>query len=280
MINIETIDDVKILKELTKNSSDMVELKTELGDLKATIELQGQLINKQNETIKKLSSQKSLTAQEVVDALLAHREVVLPKRVDVRPKIQQIKTDNDYFEIPQSLFRKGIVKDYNKIIVDGNDLIHLTVKNQKMKIPVSTVQLLYMLEVQKSRGGKLLNKDVTHFCNVFNLTRQQISKVCYNLQERVFFDAINSVDNQIKQSNFKVINDSIYILYNNKKFDTKISVDLFDTLVQIYINSNKEFETIFKLSMEHKKINPIHLLTVLKRNSFVSKAIASDKVKK
>lgn len=280
MINIETIDDVKILKELTKNNSDMVELKTELGDLKATIELQGQLINKQNETIKKLSSQKSLTAQEVVDALLAHREVVLPKRVDVRPKIQQIKTDNDYFEIPQSLFRKGIVKDYNKIIVDGNDLIHLTVKNQKMKIPVSTVQLLYMLEVQKSRGGKLLNKDVTHFCNVFNLTRQQISKVCYNLQERVFFDAINSVDNQIKQSNFKVINDSIYILYNNKKFDTKISVDLFDTLVQIYINSNKEFETIFKLSMEHKKINPIHLLTVLKRNSFVSKAIASDKVKK
>lgn len=280
MINIETIDDVKILKELTKNSSDMVELKTELGDLRATIELQGQLINKQNETIKKLSSQKSLTAQEVVDALLAHREVVLPKRVDVRPKIQQIKTDNDYFEIPQSLFRKGIVKDYNKIIVDGNDLIHLTVKNQKMKIPVSTVQLLYMLEVQKSRGGKLLNKDVTHFCNVFNLTRQQISKVCYNLQERVFFNAINTVDNQIKQSNFKVINDSIYILYNNKKFDTKISVDLFDTLVQIYINSNKEFETIFKLSMEHKKINPIHLLTVLKRNSLVSKAIANDKVKK
>ena len=280
MINIETIDDVKILKELTKNNSDMVELKTELGDLKATIELQGQLINKQNETIKKLSSQKSLTAQEVVDALLAHREVVLPKRVDVRPKIQQVKTDNDYFEIPKSLFRKGIVKDYNKIIVEGNDLIHLTVKNQKMKIPVSTVQLLYMLEVQKSRGGKLLNKDVTHFCNVFNLTRQQISKVCYNLQERVFFDAINTVDNQIKQSNFKIIDNSIYILHNSKKFDTKISVDLFDTLVQIYINSNKEFETIFKLSMEHKKINPIHLLTVLKRNSFVSKAIASDKVKK
>ena len=108
MINIETIDDVKILKELTKNNSDMVELKTELGDLKATIELQGQLINKQNETIKKLSSQKSLTAQEVVDALLAHREVVLPKRVDVRLKIQQVKTDNDYFEIPKSLFRKGM----------------------------------------------------------------------------------------------------------------------------------------------------------------------------
>lgn len=280
MINIETIDDVKILKELTKNNSDMVELKTELGDLRATIELQGQLINKQNETIKKLSSQKSLTAQEVVDALLAHREVVLPKRVDVRPKIQKVKTDNDYFEIPKSLFRKGIVKDYNKIIVDGNDLIHLTVKNQKMKIPVSTVQLLYMLEVQKSRGGRLLDKDVTHFCNVFNLTRQQISKVCYNLQERVFFDAINTVDNQIKQSNFKIIDNSIYILHNSKKFDTKISVDLFDTLVQIYINSNKEFETIFKLSMEHKKINPIHLLTVLKRNSLVSKAIASNKVKK
>lgn len=278
MINIETLDDVKILKELTKDNLDMMDLKAEILGLKEKIDLQGEIINKQNQVIEKLNSQKALTAQDVVDALLSHKEISLPKRVNIKPKIQQIKRDDDYFEIPQSLFNKGIVKDYNKILVKGNDLIHLTVKNQKMKIPVSTIQLLYMLEVQKSRGGKLLNEDVNHFCRVFNLTRQQISKVCYNLQERVFFEAINTIDNQIKQSSFQVIDDFIYIINKGKKFNTEISVDLFNTLIQIYVNSNKEFETIFKLSMEHKKINPIYLLTVLKRNTLVSEAILNKKV--
>ena len=208
MIIIETLDDVKILKELTKDNLDMMDLKAEIVGLKEKIDLQGEIINKQNQVIEKLSSQRALTAQDVVDALLSHKEISLPKRVNIKPKIQQIKRDDDYFEIPQSLFNKGIVKDYNKILVKGNDLIHLTVKNQKMKIPVSTIQLLYMLEVQKSRGG----------------------------------------------------------------------IDLFNTLIQIYVNSNKEFETIFKLSMEHKKINPIYLLTVLKRNALVSEAILNKKV--
>ena len=70
----------------------------------------------------------------------------------------------------------------------------------------------------------------------------------------------------------------IYIINKGKKFNTEISVDLFNTLIQIYVNSNKEFETIFKLSMEHKKINPIYLLTVLKRNALVSEAILNKKV--
>ena len=94
----------------------------------------------------------------------------------------------------------------------------------------------------------------------------------------VSFLKFNTIDNQIKQSSFQVIDDFIYIINKGKKFNTEISVDLFNTLIQIYVNSNKEFETIFKLSMEHKKINPIYLLTVLKRNALVSEAILNKKV--
>ena len=91
MINIETLDDVKILKELTKDNLDMMDLKAEIVGLKEKIDLQGEIINKQNQVIEKLSSQRALTAQDVVDALLSHKEISLPKRVNIKPKIQQIK---------------------------------------------------------------------------------------------------------------------------------------------------------------------------------------------
>ena len=278
MINIETIEDVKLLKELTGDDSRIIELESKIKDLNVFVKKQNKIIREQNEIIKEISSREVLTAQDVLEMVSKELDkktpVTLPTPQKVRLKKDAIGPD-DYFTIPQSLIEKGLAKEYNKVLVDGNKLIHFTVRNQKMTIPVTTIQLLYMLEKQKTRGGKLLNKDVDRFATLFKVSRQKLIKVCYNLQERVFFDVINSVDDQIKQSNFKIKDGFIYIINKGKEFNTQITPELFNDLVQIYINSNKEFETIFNLSMEYKKINPIYLLTVLKRNNIVSKAIAA-----
>lgn len=279
MINIETIDDVKILKELTGDDSRIIELESKLKDLNNIVEEQNRVMKRQNEIIKEIRSQKVLTAQDVMDIMFKEmNKQSVSKLPKSKPSKAVKETNGDkYFNVPQSLIDKGLAKEYNKILVDGNTLIHYTVRNQKMKIPVTTIELLYMLEKQKSRGGKLLEKDVDNFSKLFNVPRQKLVKVCYNLQERVFFDAINTIDNQIKQSTFKYKNGFIYIVSNGKEFNTKMTPQLFNELVQIYVNSNKEFETIFNLSREIrcKEINPIYLLTLLKRNSFVSKVIAT-----
>ena len=59
--------------------------------------------------------------------------------------------------------------------------------------------------------------------------------------------------------------------------DTKIDEKLFNYLLNVYVNSDQPYSTIYKLSKERKDINPIHLLAVLKRNEVVSKTITQSR---
>lgn len=276
MINIETIEDVKVLKELIQDNSRMIELEEQVGFLTDTVKTQ-------NKLIKQLSKKEALTAEDVLTIMrkaLKEEQKTVVKNVKMptakkskRKRVQSAPSPKDVFVIPKNLKEKDIVKPYNKILLDGNVLIHKTTMNQKRKIPISTVELLYLLESYKSRGNKLLVEDVNFFSKLFDINKVQFCKILYNLGEGTFFNAINSIDDQIKQSNFKYKNGSIHIINKGKTYDTKISAKDFEYMVNVYINDNKPYKVIFNLSKENKKINPIHLLTILRRNTVVSKAI-------
>ena len=274
MFNIETLEDVKILKELTNSTNDakIRELELELQDLSQRNNELLAITQEQKKVIDKISN--SLITPEQCRDIVFNMLNNVSKKDIVKRRASKIKTigvpkpDEEEFE-----FAKAMRKKFNKIIVEGNTLIHYTIKNQKMKLPVSTIQLLAMVEVYQHRQRKLLNKDSRNICKLFDINKVQFGKIYYNLKEGVFFETLNEIDNQIKRTNFRYKNGTIHIVNGTNLIDTKIDAKTFNYLVNVYANSNQPYSTVYRLSKEKPQLNPIHLLSVLKKNSFISKMI-------
>lgn len=262
MIQIQTIDDVKLLKELT-NDVKVVELEQRIHELETINEKQSAMIDKIMKNLITADKCKKIVADSLERAPISKK---LPKK-----KISVVKSDTEAFDFTETMKRK-----FNKILVNENELIHHTVRNQKMKLPVDVIEFLALFEIYKLRKGIFLNKDVEKFCKLFNINKVQFGKIYYNLREGVFFDAINFIDTQIRQTSFVVENKMIYIVQGGKKIDTKIDVDKFNYLVNVYVNSKQPYAAIYKLSKEMKGVKPVHLLAVLRKNEKVSKAIKGD----
>ena len=272
MFSIETPEDVKILKELTQSTNDIKIQELEL-EVKKLSEANNELLEisqQQKQVIDKIM--KSLiTADQCKDIVFdlmnnSSKKEIIKKRK--RAQIGVPKPDNDEFEFAQVMRRK-----FNKILVEGNSLIHYTIKNQRMDLPISTLELLAFVEVYQYRKRKLLNKDSKNICKLYNINKVQFGRIYYNLKEGVFFNVLDEINNQIKRTNFKFMNGKIYIIDGGHSIDTKVDEKLFNYLVNIYVNSDQPYSTIYRLSKEKKDINPIHLLAILKRNDIVSRVI-------
>lgn len=271
MFSIETTDDIKILKELTGISNDprIVELENKVAELsKSNLEL-AEITTKQMKIINELKG-KLVTADDcrgiVTD--LMNKKSTTTKTPAKRGRVKVVQSSTDEFNLIPTMKKK-----FNRIIVEGNTLIHYTIKNQKMKLPISTLELMAMVEIYQHRQRKLLNQDATNICKLYDISKIQFGKLYYNLQEGVFFNALEEIDKQIRRTNFKVVNESIHIVEGGRSIDTGIDNETFNRLSSIYVNSNQPYSTIYKLSREYKNIDPVHLLTVLRRNSIVSKTI-------
>lgn len=270
MFSIETSEDIRLLKELTgfSNENKIKELEGEITrlteenhKLRKTSEQNIKLIKELNKNL--------VTAEQCRDIVynLLEGRITLPKTVP-QTKTNPIDIDNEEFEVTNTMSKK-----FNRIIVDGNTLIHHTVRNQKMQLPISTLQLLALLEVYQYRKRKLLNKDEVRICKLYDISKVQFGKIYYNLKEGVFFNVFEEIDKQIKRTNFKLENGFIKIIEGGRVIDTKIDIETYNKLLNIFVNSDQPYSSIYKLSLEYKKINPIHLMTVLKRNNAVSEVI-------
>lgn len=276
MFSIETSEDVRILKELTSSSNDsrIQELELEVQKLSQVNNELLETSQQQKKVIDKIM--KSLvTADQCKDIVFdlmngSSKKEVITKRK--RAKIGVPKPDTDEFDFAQVMKKK-----FNKILVEGNTLVHHTIKNQRMNLPISTIELLAFVEVYQYRKRKLLNKDYKNICKLFGINKVQFGRIYYNLKEGTFFNVLDEVNNQIKRTNFKFRNGKIYIIDGGNSIDTKIDEKLFNYLLNVYVNSDQPYSTIYKLSKEKRDINPIHLLAVLKRNEVVSKAITQSR---
>lgn len=276
MFSIETPEDVKILKELTKSSNDVRIAELELEVQKLSQVNNELLVKSQQQTEVLDRIMKSLvTADQCKDIVFdlmngsSKKEVIKNRK---RARIGIPKPDNDEFDFAQAMKKK-----FNKILVEGNTLIHHTVKNQKMELPISTLELLAFVEVYQYRTRKLLNKDSRNICKLYGINKVQFGKIYYNLKEGIFFDVLNEINSQIRGTNFKFSNGTIHILEGGKSIDTKIDDKLFNYFLNVYVNSEKPYLTIYKLSKEKRNINPIHLLAVLRKNELVSKVIKQSR---
>lgn len=256
MFRIETSEDVKILKELT-NDSRIQKLESEITTLR-----------KENKELRQASKRLYEINRNLITADEC-REIVSDLIKDM-PKAKKSKHFVEKPATEEFNITKEMSKKFNVILVDGNKLIHHTVRNQKMEVPVSTLELLALLELYQYRKRTLLNKDSKKICKLYNINKVQFGKLYYNLKEGRFFNAINEIDKQVKRVNFKIEDEEIKIIENGRVIDTKIDIKTYNYLLNIYINSDKPYSTIYKLSVEYFKINPIHLMTVLKRNTTIS----------
>lgn len=272
MFNIETLEDVQILKELTKNEDNerIRMLEQEVSDLKETIRSQNMTINslqKADTPLTRTEIQKLIT-----DAIKgASTKVTKNKRVPV------VRDEREEFVITPGLIKHKVVAPYNKIFVQGNTLIHKSVSNHENKIPISTVQFLLIVEKFTKNKNKISIREAQKICNLCDISKNQFAKIYYNLKEGHFFNTIEAIDTQIKQTNFIFKNGYIHIKKGGEELNTGIDKKTFNHLVNVYINSNTPYLTIYKLSREYSKINPIFLLTVLRKNDAVSKSMAGKK---
>lgn len=269
MFSIETINDVKILKELTKTTNE-----TKIQELEQEIQQLTKLTQEQNKIIKKLKENQITTTQcrDIVFELLANSsktDIIKEKAKKIQKK--ELPSEEDEFFLTNTMKKK-----YNKIIVDGNELIHHTIRNQKMPLPITTIELLALVEIYQKRQRKLLNKDFKNICKIFKINKVQFGKIYYNLKEGIFFKAIDEINNQIRKTNFKIKNGQIHIVDGANLINTKVDIKTFNYCLNIYVNSNQPYATIYKIAKEKKNINPIFLLSILKKNTAVSKAISLE----
>lgn len=268
MFNIETVEDVKILRELTKNNDNerIKALEQEVFDLKEVVKNQNSIISELKE------AENPLTKADVVN--LIAESIKGTKKTVPKKRVSLVKKDKSAeFTINPSLFKHKIVSPYHKIFVQGNTLIHKAASNHENELPVSTIQFLLIVEKFIKSKNKISVKDAQTICNLCDISKQQFAKIYYNLKEGRFFEAIDTIDTQIKQTTFMYKNGFIHIKKGTDEFNTGIDKKTYDYLINVYVNSNTPYLTIYKLSKEYPKINPIFLLTVLRRNVSVSKLL-------
>lgn len=268
MFSIETTEDVKILKELTGFSNDM-----RIKEL----ELQVQKLSQANEELSILTKEQKKVIDTMGKNLVTAdqcREIVLnlfksPTKEKVPQKNLNTMADpNEEFS-----FTNAMQKKFNKIIVEGNKLIHYTVRNQRMDIPISTIELLALVEVYQKRHRKLLNKDSKNICKLYGINKVQFGKLYYNIKQGSFFNTLDEINNQIRKANFKLKNGTIHLVDGANLINTKVDPKMFNQLLNIYVNSNQPYSAIYKLSREKSQIDPIHILILLRKNTVVSQTI-------
>ena len=271
MFSIETTQDVEILRELTKGSNDdeIKKLKSQIIELtKANEELCIQN-ERQEATINNM--RKTLVTpdqcRDIVFELMQGKKSTEVRRKKVG-KVPVIHKDTDEFS-----FTKQMQRGFNKVYFNGDKLVHHTVRNQDMNIPINVLELLALVEVYQYRQRKLLNKDAKNFCKLYGISKVQFGKIYYNLLEGNFFEVLENIDNHIRSVSFRYQDGFIYITKGGKQYNTKISKEDYKYLLNLYINNDQPYAAIYKLSHEMKKIDPMALLIVLRRNESVSKIL-------
>ena len=271
MFSIETTQDVEILKELTRSSNDdeIKRLKSQIIELtKANEELCIQN-EKQGKTIDEM--RKNLVTpdqcRDIVFELMQGKKSTEARRKKVG-RVPVVHKDTDEFS-----FTKQMERGFNKVYFNGDKLVHHTVRNQDMNIPINVLELLALVEVYQYRQRKLLNKDAKNFCKLYGISKVQFGKIYYNLLEGNFFEVLENIDNHIRSVSFRYQDGFIYITKGGKQYNTKISKEDYKYLLNLYINNDQPYAAIYKLSHEMKKIDPMALLIVLRRNESVSKIL-------
>lgn len=279
MFNIETVEDVEILQALTRSfeNEKIKELEQDILELRNVVKRQNSIIKKQDGVIQELQTRKPLTRKDVEGLISSAIDSKTAVGKTPKKRVKVVRNDDDEFYIPPSYFTHKIVSKYNELIVQGNQILHLAKSGHTNTIPVTTLQFLTIVERFTRGKNKIVEKDADELCKICGISKNQFSKIYYNLKEGVFFKAIESIDKQLKQVSFTYKNGFIYVRMGNKEYNTKVDKSLFAYLLNVYVNSDTPYLTIYKLSLEKKDIEPIFLLSLLRKNDKVSKAIGGNK---
>ena len=283
MIEINTAEDIKLLKEMTKAFSDDVDtdsLVDNLG-LKSLYE-SNEILEKKIDTLIEVGKSNLkvmdciLAAIQGLESKIGSIEIPEPiKEVEDKPK-EKPKVRKSYAKKDNSIFEpyRAERKEYQMIELEGQNLYHCFTANskngiQKHLLPINVFELLVIAEFFSKGQRSITFKEAKDLCELFSITRPQFSKVYYNLTIGKFDYIFSKID--------KMINDSVFTfkkshIYRNNH-DTNLDKKTYQELLSIYINGGNSFLTILKLIRENKDVDSYDMLIMLKKSGHVTKIL-------
>lgn len=286
MINLETTDDVKLLKELIEvlginnGSEDNAEIDSLVRWVKGTVDsmdtrikalekenhdlglmykvLQGRIDSFEDEKAKMLGRIESLETQSVVKKV--------NKTVTSTERRKPLKKDDDFLPYKKDM------NEYHLLLLKGVNITHVFMNKgmeREVNLPIDIFELLAIVERYRKGGNTLKVKEVDEFCDLFGLNKSQFSKIFYNLNVGKFDGVLAEVNKMIGDSIFTIKNSHIY----RNNHDTRMDSKLFNELTSIYINDPYPFSAANKLIKERNDIDPFDLFISLKKGGVISKVI-------
>lgn len=283
MIEMNSIEDIKLVKELAQtfssdiDSEKIMKLIDESDSIKELRESNKILLEKMEvfsatqkgvlEILDKILE--SLETKEKEDKVKYPVQPEATSKKDLEPKKRGVRKADSPFE-PYSKERK----EYQSLKLEGENILHIFMANkkngyQKHLLPVNIFELLVIAECFIKGERSIPNKNVNKLCELFGLTRPQFSKVYYNLMIGRFDPILSKIEKMISDSVFTFKKSHIY----RNNHDTNIDKEDFNELLSIYANADQGFLTIYKLIKEKNDVDPFDLLIVLKKSTYVSKVI-------
>lgn len=279
MIEINTLDDVKLIKEIAQTFSSDVDTTKFVKSITPSFEElknQNEILFEQITLISEVQNG-CLKALDMVLDRLEKLESQTPKleavqKPEEKPTPRSIRKNNKANK-PFEPYAKER-KEYQQVERDGEKLYHIFIANkdtgyQKHQLPINIFELLIITEYFIRGDRSILFKDVKELCELFGITRSQFSKVYYNLTIGKFDSVLNEVDKMVDDSVFTMKKSHIY----RNNHDVNIDKKEFNELVSIYANSDNSFLAIYKMIKENRDIDPFDLMIILKKPGHVSKAI-------
>lgn len=288
MINLETTDDIKLLKELIEvlgiknDSNENVDIDTLVKWCKGTVNslevrvaklerenhdlglmyktLQGRLDGFEKEKAEMTKRIKSLEEKSVVKKI--NKNITAP-----HSRRKPLKKEDDF--IPYDKDKN----EYHLLLLKGEKIIHVFLNKgmeREVTLPIDIFELLAIVERFRKGGNKLKVREVDEFCGLFGLNKTQFSKIFYNLNIGKFDGVLADVNKMIGDSVFTVKNSHIF----RNNHDTNMDFDLFNELTSIYVNDPYPFSAANKIIKEkQEEIDPFDLFISLKKSRAISKVL-------
>ena len=289
MINLETTEDVKLLKEmidvlgLGNNSAvnvDVEELmrwvktKTEALEIRvgalekenhdlglAYKVVQGRLDNLEKEREQILTRISELENNSVVKKI--NKNITTPK------KRKPLKKDDNFIPYDKDM------NEYHLLFLNGAQISHVFINRgaeREVNLPIDVFELLAIVEKYKKNGNSLKVREVDDFCKTFGLNKSQFSKIFYNMTIGKFDGVLAEINKMIGDSVFTFKKSHIY----RNDHDTNMDKDTLNELVSIYANDPYPFSAANKIIKEKEDIDPFDLFITLKQSSAIYKIIGVE----
>lgn len=270
MIQLETAEDIELIKQLVfalgsngQNKDDIVDA---ISLSIKTIEKSQKKIDEHLSLMDTKFSKLEENFEEFKKGFDLKQKTVKSK--EEKPKKKRAKSDDNFVAY------KAGQSPYYYLDLEGVNIIHRFINKgveREVYLPLNVFEVLTVIERYRINNDSLKHKDVSMFCKMFKINKQQFSKIFYNLELGKFDPIIAMMDKMIGESLFTIEKGTIH----RNGHDTKLNTKKFNELVSIYVNDPYPLSALCKIVKEEKDYESFDLFCTLRKSNVVSKILGA-----